>query len=129
MNSAILVVEDDEPLRDVFSRSLRRAGFDVKTAPDGCEALAACRKGGIGLVLTDIMMPRLNGFDLIAQLKSEAPHTPVIAISNSGIENVDDFRSHAVKLGAKLAVHKPVNPRALVQLVRDFLGAGHASLH
>jgi len=127
-SSAILVVEDDEPLREVFCRSLQRAGFEVVTAPDGNEALAACRKGGIGLVLTDIMMPKLNGFELIRALKSEVPLTPVIAISASGIKDVPDFRNRAVELGAKLAVRKPVNPHALVRLVRDFLAADHASL-
>ena len=127
-NSAILVVEDDEPLREVFSRSLRRAGFDVLTAPDGKAALAVCRKGGIGLVLTDIMMPVLNGFELIRALKSEAPQTPVIAVSNSGIKDVADFRKYALELGATLAVRKPVNPHALVRLVREFIDAGRTPL-
>jgi CheY-like chemotaxis protein len=128
MNSAILVVEDDEALRDVFSRSLQRAGFDVLTAAHGKEALAVCRKGGIGLVLTDIMMPVLNGFELIRALKSEAPGTPVIAVSNSGIKDVPDFGRHAVELGAAVAVRKPVNPHALVRLVREFIDTGRTPL-
>ena len=115
----ILVVEDDAFVRDIFQRSLERAGYDVLTAAHGEEALASFRKGGIGLVVTDILMPELDGFRLTRTLKREAPSLPVIAISV--INDVSDSRALVIAAGATLAVCKPVNPHELVKLVRQFI--------
>jgi CheY-like chemotaxis protein len=115
----ILVVEDDADVRDIFQRCLERAGFDVLTAAHGKEALAFFRKGGIGLVLTDILMPELDGFRLTRALKREAPLVPVIAISV--INDIAESRAMVMEAGAALAVCKPVNPHELVRLVQQFL--------
>jgi OmpR family response regulator RpaB len=117
--STILVVEDDAFVRDIFQRSLERAGFEVLTAAHGEEALASFRKGGIGLVVTDILMPELDGFRLTRALKRESPSLPVIAISV--INDMADSRALALEAGATLAVCKPVTPRELVKLVRQFV--------
>jgi len=114
----ILVVEDDAYVRDIFQRSLERAGFDVLTAAHGKEALVSFRKGGIGLVVTDILMPELDGFRLTRTLRREAPSLPVIAISV--INDVADSRAMVLEAGATLAVCKPVNPHELVRLVQKF---------
>lgn len=114
----ILVVEDDAFVRDIFQRSLERAGFEVLTAAHGKEALASFRKGGIGLVVTDILMPELDGFRLTRTLRREAPSLPVIAISV--INDVADSRALVLEAGATLAVCKPVNPHELVRLVQKF---------
>lgn len=117
-NQTVLVVEDDPFLRDIFQRVLERAGFTVITAAHGKEALASFHKGGISLVLTDILMPELDGFQLIRALKEKAPKLPVIAISN--INDVKDSRDAVMKLGAELAVCKPVTPRQLVRMVQQY---------
>lgn len=117
-HQTILVVEDDPFVRDIFQRVLERAGFKVLTAAHGKEALASFHKGGIGLVLTDILMPELDGFQLIRALKEEAPKLPVIAISV--MNDVKDSRERVMKLGAELAVCKPVAPRELVEMVRKY---------
>src|ERR1700677_1512091 len=71
--TTVLVVEDDVFLRDIFQRVLERAGFHVLTAAHGKEALASFHGGGIGLVLTDLMIPELDGFELIWALQLK-PH-------------------------------------------------------
>ena len=115
----ILVVEDDAYVRDIFQRSLERAGFAVLTAAHGKEALASFRQGGIGLVVTDILMPELDGFRLTRALRREAPSLPVIAISV--INDLADSRAMVMEAGATLAVCKPVTPRELVKLVQKFI--------
>jgi CheY-like chemotaxis protein len=116
--TTVLVVEDDVFLRDIFQRVLERAGFHVLTAAHGKEALASFHKGGVGLVLTDLMMPELDGFELIRTLKREAPAVPVIAVSV--MNDMSNCRDTVVGLGAELALCKPVNPRELVRLVQQF---------
>lgn len=115
--TTILVVEDDAFIRDIFQRVLERAGFRVLTAAHGKEALASFHGGGIGLVLTDLMMPELDGFQLIRELKREAPTLPVIAVSV--MNDVPNCRDAVAELGAELALCKPVNPRELVKFVQQ----------
>ena len=116
--TTVLVVEDDIFLRDIFQRVLERAGFHVLTAAHGKEALASFHGGGVGLVLTDLMMPELDGFELIRALKHEAPAIPVIAVSV--MNDMSNCRDRVVALGAEMAICKPVNPRELVKLVQQF---------
>jgi CheY-like chemotaxis protein len=116
--TTVLVVEDDAFIRDIFQRSLERADFHVLAASHGKEALAFFRKGGVALVVTDILMPELDGFQLIRALKREAPTLPVIAVSV--INDLANCRETAVELGAELAVCKPVSPRDLVKMVQQF---------
>ena len=116
--TTVLVVEDDIFIRDIFQRVLERAGFHVLTAAHGKEALASFQDGGVGLVLTDLMMPELDGFQLIRALKHKAPAVPVIAVSV--MNDLPDCRDEVVGLGAELAICKPVNPRELVRLVQQF---------
>lgn len=116
--TTVLVVEDDIFLRDIFQRVLERAGFHVLTAAHGKEALASFHGGGVGLVLTDLMMPELDGFELIRALKHEAPAIPVIAVSV--MNDMSNCRDKVFALGAEMAICKPVNPRDLVKLVQQF---------
>jgi two-component system, OmpR family, response regulator len=114
----VLIVEDDASIRDLFQRCLERAGFRVRTAIHGKDALACFQEGGIDLVLTDILMPELDGLQLIQALKYRAPKLPVIAISVMNDEST--CRDALVKLGADLAVCKPVRPNELVKMVQQF---------
>ena len=123
--TTILVVEDDAFIRDIFQRVLERAGFHVLTAAHGKEALAFFHGGGVGLVVTDLMMPELDGFQLIRTLKHEAPGLPVIAVSV--MNDMSNCRDEVVGLGAELAICKPVNPRELVRLVQQFTLSPHGS--
>jgi CheY-like chemotaxis protein len=115
----ILVVDDDASVRDIFQRSLERAGFHVLTAAHGKEALALFGHGGVSIVLTDILMPELDGFQLIYALKKEAPSIRIIAMSV--MNDLASYRDVILGLGAELAVCKPVYPHDLVKLVREFI--------
>ncbi len=72
----ILVVEDNSNERNGLCRILERAGYDVRSAADGVEALQRIRDDKFDLLLVDIWMPRMNGLELLAQLPEDSRTTP-----------------------------------------------------
>src|SRR5262249_16951746 len=83
LDGRILVVDDNAVNRDMLSRKLQREGYEARTAEDGLEALQALKEEAFDLVLLDIMMPVLNGYQVLERLKADEKtrHIPVIMIS------------------------------------------------
>jgi CheY-like chemotaxis protein len=79
----ILVIDDEELVRRAVVRMLATAGHDVREAPDGASGLSLWRDGGADLVLTDICMPDMTGFELISELRAAGETVPVIAMSGT----------------------------------------------
>ncbi|HEX2905391.1 MAG TPA: response regulator [Phototrophicaceae bacterium] len=108
-DALILVVDDNEMNRDMLSRRLERQGQRSMVAEDGVHALELLRAHNFDLILLDIMMPRLNGYQVLEQVKADAAlrHIPVIMISA-----VDDLDSvvKCIELGAEDYLFKPFNP-------------------
>lgn len=102
----ILVVDDTEMNRDMLARRLARRGYDVALAENGRQALAMVEGGDFDLVLLDIMMPEVNGYEVLERLKADSAqrHIPVIMISA-----VDEMESvvRCIKLGAADYLPKP----------------------
>jgi PAS domain S-box-containing protein len=123
---SILVVEDDEKIRGLMSSVLSSAGYRVHAAKDGEEALEFARRypGRLHLVLTDVVMPRLNGRELVERLLPERPEVQVLYTSGY----TDDALSarDIVDAGAEL-LRKPFTPTELLARVRLALGARRAS--
>jgi two-component system OmpR family response regulator len=117
---AVLLVEDDFSLLDMLGRTLERAGFQVTTATHGVTALALFGEMAIDLVVTDILLPQMDGFELIRRLKNESPDVPIIAIS--GMDDSPEFRDKALTCGAKAALTKPIGRQQLVDLARSLVG-------
>jgi class 3 adenylate cyclase len=117
----ILVVDDDPLNRAILQRGLEREGHGVATAEDGVEALAAMRAGEIDLVLLDIVMPRMDGFAVLEEMKGDPAlrGIPVIMISA-----VDDHKSviRCIEAGAEDHLPKPFDP----VLLRARINAGLA---
>lgn len=113
----LLVVDDDPSIRDILSQELRAAGYGVVTAHDGAEALLAFRASPPDVVLTDLAMPRVDGFGLIAAVRKEAK-TPIVVLSVRGGER-DKVR--ALDLGADDYVTKPFSLAELLARVRTQL--------
>lgn len=113
----ILVVDDNEMNRDMLSRRLQRQGYEVAVAENGERALQMMRTDNFDLVLLDIMMPRLNGYQVLEQVKADnqLKHLPIIMISA-----VDDLDSvvKCIELGAEDYLFKPFNPVLLKARVR-----------
>lgn len=83
-NKKILIVEDEEDLREMYSSKISSAGYNVITATCGDEGLTAIKKEKPDLVLLDLIMPRKNGFDVMEELKNDKNkiETPIIILSN-----------------------------------------------
>ena len=110
---ALLVVDDNEDNRYTLTQRLKRQGYaNVATAQDGREALDLLRTRPFDLVLLDIMMPELNGYQVLAELKADDQlrHIPVIMIS--AVSELDSV-IRCIELGADDYLPKPFNPTLL----------------
>lgn len=119
----ILLAEDDRFLRKAGEMALKRAGYTVLTAVNGEEALRTAQSELPDLILLDLIMPKLNGFDVLQTLKKEAPtaHIPVIILSNLG---QDRDVQQALEAGAAAYLIKAnLSLQALVQRVEEALTA------
>ncbi|HXW07374.1 MAG TPA: response regulator [Vicinamibacterales bacterium] len=118
--SRILVVDDDKATRHVLSSVLTNAGYSTDTASDGVEALEALRGRRFDLLLLDVWMPRMNGIDLLSQIRAiEAPPRVVVMTSDEAPETL----LKAVREQAFKYVHKPVPAPVLLQTVSEALNA------
>jgi DNA-binding response OmpR family regulator len=113
----VLLVEDDSALLEMLRRRLDRGGFTVITAADGREALARFRETTFQAVVTDILMPEIDGFKLIRRLRKEAPNLVIVAIS--GIHDPPVFHKLVRHCGANASMSKPVAHRELVALLNS----------
>jgi DNA-binding response OmpR family regulator len=108
----LLVVDDDANNRDVLSRRLERQGHQIVAAANGKDALALLAGQGFDLVLLDLMMPEMDGFEVLRQIKADPAlsETPVVMISAlSEIESV----ARCIEMGAEDYLPKPFNPTLL----------------
>ena len=104
----ILVVEDDEMSRELLARRCRQRGYHVTTATDGYLALGMLDVQDFDLVLLDIMMPRLSGFDVLEQMKADQKLATVPVIIITALHEVDDA-AKCIKMGAEDVITKPFN--------------------
>ncbi|MDT8335509.1 MAG: response regulator, partial [Desulfurivibrionaceae bacterium] len=111
----ILAVDDEETMLRVLSRTLTGAGFVVETCADGGTARDRLRGGGIDLLVTDLTMPGLDGFALLAEAHAFDPEIIVIVITAfSSVESA----VKAMKLGAYDFIPKPFDPEHLLLVVQ-----------
>jgi DNA-binding response OmpR family regulator len=119
----ILVVDDEVYIVHILDFSLGMEGYEVVTALDGEEALAKAIEHKPDLIVLDIMMPKMDGYEACRQLKSgeETRHIPVILLSAKG-RNVD--QKQGFEVGADDYITKPFSPRKLVDRINAILTQG-----
>lgn len=118
----ILVVEDEKPMRDILEIALGNGGFQVVTATDGNEALALAKLMHFDLVVTDMIMPGMEGIETIMELRAFAPDIKIIAISGGPPGGSGDVLLLAKSLGASAVLRKPFNREIFIDAVRECLG-------
>ncbi len=114
----ILVVEDNADMRELFCTVLEASGYDCTPASDGLEALDVLDKKYIDLIIADIMMPRMNGYELTVALRDAGYTTPILMVTAK--DQFDDMRQ-GFRAGADDYMIKPINVRELVLRVEALL--------
>lgn len=114
---SVLFVDDEQPNRDLFSRALTSAGFDVDVAEDGNKAIAKLEKRPYDAIVIDVIMPNREGIESIIQIRKRWANLFVIAISGGGRLGADDVLSLAAAVGADQVLKKPFRPAQLVEML------------
>ena len=123
----ILIIDDEEEVREILRRALEKDGFAVDEAADGREGLRRFRQGGADLVIVDLFMPYKEGMETILEIRETAPDVRTIAISGGGLSGEMEFLEHAETFGASRTFTKPLDLAVLVKAVHELLGAEAAS--
>ena len=120
MKRRILIVEDQEDLRGVLRDLLTGSGYDVAEAADGRDGVARAKSERPDLVLMDIQLPGLDGYEATRQIKAlpELAATPIIAVSSFAMKG-DEEKARAA--GCDQYVTKPYSPIQLLRIIRGFL--------
>jgi two-component system KDP operon response regulator KdpE len=117
----VLVVDDEQSLRDFVRRNLEIRGFQVVTAANGLEAMALSQTNPVGLIIIDLMMPRMDGLETIRRLRQESL-VPIIVLSALGEES---DKVQALNLGADDYLTKPFGVAELLARVQAALRRSH----
>ncbi len=105
---SLLVVDDNEMNRDMLSRRLKRQGYQVAIARDGRQALAMLESQAFDLVLLDIMMPELNGYEVLEYMKANDTLRHIPVIMTSALDEMDGIE-RCIEMGAENYLTKPFN--------------------
>jgi DNA-binding NtrC family response regulator len=114
--SRILIIDDDQSVRSVLCRALKRVGHEISEAADGRAGLIKISESSFDLVITDIVMPEMEGIELILQLRRDHPTLKVIAISGGGRMPAKNYLDIARAGGAAKVLTKPFE-------IEEFLAA------
>ncbi|HVJ40957.1 MAG TPA: response regulator [Dongiaceae bacterium] len=119
---SILVIDDDPLVGTTVQRILTSANWDVRLARNGRDALDQVAQRAPDLVVTDIIMPDMEGLEIISSLQRSHPDIPIIAVSGSGRMNNVDYLAYAEKLGAYATLAKPFKREEILRIIRKAFG-------
>ena len=124
MTSTIALVDDDRNILTSVSMALEAEGFAVRCYSDGAEALRAMAAQPVDLAVLDIKMPRMDGMELLTQLRKEKKQLPVIFLTSKDDE-VDELLG--LRMGADDYIKKPFSQRLLIERIRALIRRGELS--
>lgn len=119
----ILLIEDDLAVRKMLITILEKEGYVVTSASDGQIGLRMFTENNVDLVITDILMPNMEGLETIRELLMIRADVKVIAISGGGRMDPGDYLRTAKRLGAKATVYKPFGRKELLNVVEEVMSA------
>ena len=120
----VMLVEDDSGMRQVLSRLLQASGFDsISEVGDGQEALTALASTKVDLIITDCIMPRMDGVALVTALRARGDKTPVIMLSGQDDPHVV---VRAIRAGVNNYIPKPIRPEQFLEKIWQTLGINRA---
>ncbi|MGA1825784.1 MAG: response regulator [bacterium] len=119
--SRILVIDDDSQIQDMLKQMLERAGYDVIIAPNGKVAVKINSEKPADLIITDLIMPEMEGIETIRKLKRDFPDVAIIAMSGGGRIGPDSYLGMVKKFGVKYTFVKPIKREDLLTAIREIL--------
>jgi CheY-like chemotaxis protein len=121
MAKRILVVDDDEMVLMALEELLKPEGYEVQTVSSGTEALQKLEEGGYDLLMLDVIMPEMDGYELCKRIREKEKYkeTPVVFLT---AKSRDEDRARGLEAGANLYLSKPISPDKLLGIVSDALG-------
>lgn len=117
----VLIVDDSAPTRVAFARILERAGFEVKTAPDGEAGLAAARNARPDLILTDSVMPKVDGPELCRRIKADPELRSTLVVVCSASRTSSAEQADGLDAGADGYIAQPISNREFVSRVKSMM--------
>lgn len=122
---SVLVIDDDELVRETLRTALEGAGYRVVMAPEGEEGVALFHTAPTDVVLCDIFMPGMEGIETIRMLRRWNPEVKIVAISGGGKRGELAYLDIAQKLGADRALAKPFAVSEMLATIRELVPAGN----
>ncbi len=117
----ILVIDDDDQVREMLRQTLEREGYEVVEAEDGNAGIKAYRRQPTDLIITDLIMPNKEGMETIMELRRDFPGVKIIAISGGGRMGPEFYLPAAKSLGAQKTMTKPVDRKELLEAIQGLL--------
>jgi YesN/AraC family two-component response regulator len=114
LKGRLLIVDDEDGIRNILSEILREFASSVQTASNGKEALSLIKAGSVDVVLSDINMPVMSGLELLAQVRSMGMDTPFVFLTGYGDK---EKAIEALRLGATDFLEKPFNPDVVIDVI------------
>jgi CheY-like chemotaxis protein len=122
--ATILLVDDEELLRAGVQEMLEMSGYTVITATNGHEAMVCLKQHTIDLVITDLVMPKMDGVDFVEQLRQTWPDVPVIVVSGSTRNIMQRYGIESIQVpGADASLSKPFKGVDLMSQIKELLGS------
>lgn len=118
----ILLLDDETFIQDLFSQFLTHEGYNVECVSNGREGLQKLREFDADLVITDIMMPEMDGLEVVREIRKNRSDLPVIAISGGMRNAAVNFVSVAKEFGADAIFEKPVSLSDLLSSIKQLVG-------
>lgn len=123
----VIVVDDEQDVRELVAELLERRGYEVRTCADGAEALKAMERGPLpDVMIIDLSMPRMNGWELIAAIDAQRERHPISFIVLTGDEPVVRA-SRDQRLRSPVVLSKPCDPALLLRTVEAFVKPSKAA--
>jgi two-component system chemotaxis response regulator CheY len=121
MSKVVLTVDDSKTIREMVSFTLKNHGFEVLEAEDGQQALSVLGDKDVHVIITDLNMPNMDGFELMRQLRANPKYkfVPILMLTT---ESDDAKKAIGKEAGATGWIVKPFNPEKLIQIVNKVIG-------
>jgi DNA-binding response OmpR family regulator len=121
----VLCIEDEHFISELYARALRRSGYDVTTMLSGEDGLRAAQSDKYDIILLDLMIPGITGFEVLRRLREETPNLKAKVIITTNLDQEDDSRAEIEKKADGYLIKAEFTPRQLVQIIDD-IAAGKA---